>query len=312
MARVICDGKMGIFTGCLSLSAQQWLQRLLLQSSQTAFREQFQHKVRLYSPHRVSLQVKANGVDFHCEQSGYGDHSVLLLPGALGSSEIDFNNQLEKMNPEKFTIFGFDPRGYGRSIPPERDWPVNFRHRDAQDAVAVMNTLGRKTFSVLGFSDGGTTGLILAAQYPEHIRKLVVWGANAYLNKKDIEIHRGIEDIDHWSANSRNRYSQLYEVGYLRVHWNEWVKASRNCLAHSKGMFTDSQGDICKAELKNITCPTLILHGMKDPLTTTEHPVYLSKHIKKSRLHNIPGGNHHIHMFRADEFNKMVEDFLLE
>ncbi|XP_067650976.1 valacyclovir hydrolase-like [Haliotis asinina] len=173
-------------------------------------------------------------------------------------------------------------------------------------------TLGRKKFSVLGFSDGGTTGLILAAQYPEHIRKLVVWGANTYVNEKDIEIQRGMEDIGHWTASARSRYSQLYEDGYLRAHCSKWVKASRNCLAHSKFMFTDSQSDICKAELENITCPTFILHGMKDPLTTTEHPVYLSKHIKNSRLHIIPEGNHHIHMFRADEFNKMVEEFLLE
>ncbi|XP_067650974.1 valacyclovir hydrolase-like [Haliotis asinina] len=182
---------MGIFTGCLSLSAQQWLQRLLLQSSQTAFREQFQHKVRFYSARRLSLQVKANGVDFHCEQSAYGDHTVLLLPGALACSMTDFDNQLEKMNPEKFTIFGFDPRGYGRSIPPERDWSVTFRHRDAQDAVAVMNTLGQKRFSVLGWSDGGITGLLIASQYPDLVQKLVVWGANACITPEDMKMYQG-------------------------------------------------------------------------------------------------------------------------
>ncbi|XP_067650971.1 valacyclovir hydrolase-like [Haliotis asinina] len=295
---------MDIFTGCLSLSAQQWL-RLLPQNSKTAFRKQFHHNVRLYSARRVSLQVKANGVEFHCEQSGYGDHTVLLLPGALGSSETDLSNQLEKMNPEKFTVFGFDPRGYGRSIPPERDWPDNFRHRDAQDAVAVMNTLGRKKFSVLGFSDGGTTGLILAAQYPEHLRKLVVWGASSYIIEKDIKAQRGLEDIYTWNPKRMEPFFQIYGHEYLQAHWSKWIKANRNCLAHRNG-------DICKAELKNITCPTLILHGMKDPQTSSEHPVYLNKHIKNSRLHNVPEGDHYIHIKKADEFNKMVEDFLLE
>ncbi|XP_046549490.1 valacyclovir hydrolase-like isoform X2 [Haliotis rubra] len=285
--------------------AQQWVRRLLPRSSKTAFKEQFHHNVRFYSVRRVSLQVKANGVDFHCEQFGYGDHTVLLLPGAIGGSMTDFNCQLEKMNPEKFTIFGFDPRGYGRSIPPERDWPINFRHRDAEDAVAVMNTLGQKKFSVLGWSDGGITGLLLASQYPELVQKLVVWGTNAYITDKDMKMYQAVEDIDQWSARMKEPFIQVYGEKYFRVQWSNWVKAYSRYYTHNKG-------DICKAELKKITCPTFIIHGMKDPMVVAEHPVYLNKHIQNSRLHNMPEGKHNIHLRYADEFNKMVEDFLLE
>ncbi|XP_046549491.1 valacyclovir hydrolase-like isoform X3 [Haliotis rubra] len=288
-----------------TIFAQQWVRRLLPRSSKTAFKEQFHHNVRFYSVRRVSLQVKANGVDFHCEQFGYGDHTVLLLPGAIGGSMTDFNCQLEKMNPEKFTIFGFDPRGYGRSIPPERDWPINFRHRDAEDAVAVMNTLGQKKFSVLGWSDGGITGLLLASQYPELVQKLVVWGTNAYITDKDMKMYQAVEDIDQWSARMKEPFIQVYGEKYFRVQWSNWVKAYSRYYTHNKG-------DICKAELKKITCPTFIIHGMKDPMVVAEHPVYLNKHIQNSRLHNMPEGKHNIHLRYADEFNKMVEDFLLE
>ncbi|XP_046362067.2 valacyclovir hydrolase-like [Haliotis rufescens] len=308
MASVTCILKSGILTARLSpssISTKQWLRCLLPQKSNPAFRDKFRPNVRFYSVRRVSLQVKANGVDFHCEKCGSGDHTVLLLPGALGCTKTDFDPQLEKMNQEKFTVFGFDPRGYGRSIPPQRDWPLEFLQRDAEDAAAVMNTLGQKKFSVLGWSDGGITGLILAARHPELVQKLVIWGSNAYITEEDMKMYRAVENVDKWSARMREPFVQVYGEEYFRRQWSGWVKA------YSK-YFTDNKGDICKSELKNITCPTFILHGMKDPMVAAEHPVYLSKHIKNSRLHNMPEGKHNIHLRYADEFNKMVEDFLLE
>lgn len=35
-------------------------------------------------------------------------------------------------------MVGWDPRGYGKSRPPERDFPPDFLERDAKDAVDLM------------------------------------------------------------------------------------------------------------------------------------------------------------------------------
>lgn len=35
-------------------------------------------------------------------------------------------------------MVAWDPRGYGRSRPPDRDFPVEFFERDAKDAVDLM------------------------------------------------------------------------------------------------------------------------------------------------------------------------------
>lgn len=35
-------------------------------------------------------------------------------------------------------MVAFDPRGYGHSRPPDRDFPVDFFERDAKDAVDLM------------------------------------------------------------------------------------------------------------------------------------------------------------------------------
>ena len=46
-------------------------------------------------------------------------------------------SQLDRLNRDLLTIVAWDPRGYGRSIPPERTWDNFFEH-DALDAAALM------------------------------------------------------------------------------------------------------------------------------------------------------------------------------
>ena len=39
-------------------------------------------------------------------------------------------------------------------------------------------------------------------------------------------------------------------------------------------------GEICEKELHKITCPTLVIHGQKDPLVPDFHPLHLKEKIK--------------------------------
>lgn len=55
-----------------------------------------------------------------------------------GSTRTDFGPQLKSLNKERFTVVGWDPRGYGQSRPPDRDFPPDFFERDAKDAVDLM------------------------------------------------------------------------------------------------------------------------------------------------------------------------------
>ena len=75
----------------------------------------------------------------------------------------------------------WDPPGYGKSRPPNRTYPDDFFKRDADLAYNLMKSLGHTKFSVIGWSDGGITSLIMAAEYPENVHKMVVCGANAYI-----------------------------------------------------------------------------------------------------------------------------------
>ena len=98
----------------------------------------------------ISSKIQVNGVGIHYESAGNGSHVVLCMPGALGSTQSDFGPQLKGLKDE-FTVIAFDPRGYGKSIPPKRDFLLDFFARDANDAVALMDTLGKRELYKMSF-----------------------------------------------------------------------------------------------------------------------------------------------------------------
>lgn len=53
----------------------------------------------------------------------------------------------------------------------------------------LLQQIGFTKFSLLGWSDGGISSLILSAKYPESVEKLVVWGANSYVTPEEIQIY---------------------------------------------------------------------------------------------------------------------------
>ncbi|XP_042695701.1 valacyclovir hydrolase isoform X2 [Centrocercus urophasianus] len=255
-----------------------------------------------YGTSITSAKIQVNGVNLHYQQTGEGSHAVLLLPGMLGSGQTDFGPQLKSMNKQLFTVVAWDPRGYGQSIPPSRDFPPDFFERDAKDAVDLMQALKFKKFSLLGWSDGGITALIAAAKYPALIRKMVVWGANASVTQEDVRIYNGIRDVSKWSEKVKKPLEELYGHKYFAETCEAWVDGIAR--------FAEKSGSICQQLLPHIKCPTLIIHGEKDPLVPRFHAEYIHEHIKGSRLHLMPEGKHNLHLRFAEEFNREVEEFL--
>lgn len=251
----------------------------------------------------ASSKVTVNGVQLHYQRVGEGDHAVLLMPGMLGCGQTDFMPQIQKLNRKLFTVVAWDPRGYGHSRPPNRDFPPDFFERDAKDAIDLMKALNFQKASLLGWSDGGITALIAAARFPSFVHKMVIWGANAYVTQEDIQLYQGIRDVSKWSERTRKPLEDLYGREYLASTCEKWVDGI--------GQFQHlPDGNICRHLLSLVQCPTLIVHGEKDPLVPRFHADFIHKHVAGSRLHLIPEGKHNLHLRFADEFNKLVEDFL--
>ncbi|KAG5315111.1 BPHL hydrolase, partial [Acromyrmex insinuator] len=249
-------------------------------------------------------KVKVNNMEINYAKVGTGDHPVLLLPGALGSIWTDFKPQVENLNVDRLTIVAWDPPGYGKSRPPDRTFPDDFYQRDATWAYNLMKTLGYSKFSLIGWSDGGITSLLLASAYPDSVYRMVVFGANAYIHPDETKIYESIRDINKWSEKMRIPMIQIYGKDYFQKMWSDWIDAVLR-------LYEKQNGDLCKQVLPKIKCPTLIIHGAKDAMVLPEHPTYLKQNIANSKLHIFEKGAHNLHLRYSEEFNNLVTNFLV-
>jgi valacyclovir hydrolase len=204
-----------------------------------------------------------------------------------------------------FKVIAWDPPGYGKSIPPAKTFTTDFLEKDADLLNELMAVIEVPKYNVLGWSDGGITGMIIAGKYSSNVEKLVIFGSNAYILDEELKIYDGIRDVSKWSARMREPLEKLYGAEYFKTKWAEWVDTF-------KAIHKEKNGDLCKKFLKQITAETLILHGEKDPMLAKEHVPYLLQHIVGSKLISWPEGKHNIHLKYADEFNKKVAEFLMK
>src|SRR3954447_8680146 len=114
-----------------------------------------------------------DGVSIHYEEHGAGD-PVLLMHGFTESAR-DLAGVIDGLAPH-YRVIAPDLRGYGRSQPQPRDYPVDFYQRDARDMAALLGHLGITRAHITGFSDGSEVALLVAIQNPELARSVVAWG----------------------------------------------------------------------------------------------------------------------------------------
>jgi len=247
-------------------------------------------------------RIALPGLSIHFEQAGDGS-ALLMIPGALGTGAGDFQNQIGWFADRGFSVFAPDPRGYGGSRPPPRDFPLDFYHRDAADMFALMQAEGHERFAIMGWSDGANIATIMSARQPERVTKLVVFGGQSFLTAEEIAAFNQIRQISAWSPRADEAMRAVYgdELDDL---WDRYVDGQ-------EAMFT-AGGDLYRPLLAEVRCPVLVLHGARDPLVPGFHPEAIHRGIAGSRLHIFPEGKHNIHIRYADQFNAIALDFLTQ
>ena len=244
--------------------------------------------------------AQVRGVNLYYEDRGQGQ-PLLLIPGALGTGQSDFSPQLDALPGEGLRVIAPDARGYGKSRPPAREFPLDFYEQDARDCAALMDAIGCDSYAVGGWSDGAIIGLLLTLIRPRNVAKLVIWGGNAHLTTEDIEAYEQTRLLSSWSSRMVQAMGEIYG-DQLQNLWSAWCDAMQ--------AIYKAGGDICRQRLGEIHCPTFILHGSKDPLVPNFHADILHQGIPGSRLHFFPEGKHNIHQAYAQEFNRLLVEFL--
>ena len=103
---------------------------------------------------------------------------VLLLHGGLGNSSY-FGNLIPFLVGKGYRVVAIDSRGHGRSTGSKA--PQTY-HLMAEDVVTLLDALHIQRVRLVGWSDGGCTGLDLAINHPKRLKGLFTFGANSVVS----------------------------------------------------------------------------------------------------------------------------------
>ncbi|MCE3076715.1 alpha/beta fold hydrolase [Chryseobacterium gwangjuense] len=231
----------------------------------------------------VGKTVKLNDAELYYEIYGEGEPLVLLHGN--GGSIQEFYKQIPELSKE-FKVIAIDTRAQGKS----KDFTkgdLNYKIF-ADDLKNVMDHLNIPKANILGWSDGGNTGLEFALKYPQHLNKLIIIGANAFPKGVD-------EDL------LKNFKSKVYVMNLANQPENETEKRLLNLMLN--------EPNISKKTLHQIQNPTLVLAGENDVIKK-EHTEMMAKEIPNAKLKIYPKATHYLPFEIAEDLNKDVIDFL--
>jgi pimeloyl-ACP methyl ester carboxylesterase len=115
-------------------------------------------------------QVQANGTVLHTETRGHGP-AVLLIAGA-GGDAAELAGVAATL-ADQFIVTTYDRRGNSRS-PRPAGWVQTSLAEQADDAAALLATLGHSPAVVVGTSAGGSIALEVALRHPDAVRAAIV------------------------------------------------------------------------------------------------------------------------------------------
>ncbi|WP_316805515.1 alpha/beta hydrolase [Pedobacter nototheniae] len=219
----------------------------------------------------------------------YGNGEPLLLLHGNGGSINSFWQQIPAFS-QKYKVIAIDTRGQGNS----KDLTTeNFSYNlFAEDLKTVLDTLHLKNVNILGWSDGGNTGLILASKYPDYVKKLITMGAN--LNPTETALSKKI----------------LIQTAKDIKRLKEENKASNTVIIRLLEMLL-KEPDIKPEQLKSVKAKTLVIAGGKD-LILENHTRLIAKSIPDAQLILLKGQTHYVVTENPTLFNKTVLTFLEE
>ena len=163
------------------------------------------------------------------------------------------------------------------------------------DLNALLDKLGLKSCYVIGWSDGGINGLLLAIRHPDKVKKLAVTGANLWPDSTAVDPF-----VYKWAMS----YNKMLKDTIAKMKTNLPEAKNQLKLAH----LLSYEPHITTAQLKTISCPTLVIGGDHDVIRT-EHTMLIAQSIPNSYLWIIPNSGHSTPIYKKEQFNQVVSDF---
>ncbi|MCB1749689.1 MAG: alpha/beta fold hydrolase [Gammaproteobacteria bacterium] len=270
----------------------------------------------------TSRTVRTADWNLHYHEAGTG-HPLILLhgsgPGATGWS--NFSGNLPGL-ARHFRVLAVDMPGWGASdvCPVDR-----LEHVDA--ALQFMDTLGIERAALIGNSMGGITAVRLAAEHPERISHLITMGAALNRAPRLFGPGDGPSEgikvlVEAYRTPTTENMMRLVEIMCFdkRFASEDLCRQRAEAASAQPEHLTNFLAGLSKGwpapkfasyeQLMGIRAPALLVHGRDDRVVHWEHTLHLVSHIPNSRMVLINRCGHWAMIEHADEFNRLVIDFV--
>ncbi|MDO3640632.1 alpha/beta fold hydrolase [Mucilaginibacter sp. L3T2-6] len=221
----------------------------------------------------------------------YGKGEPLLIIHGNGGSINNFVYQIPYF-AKNYQVIIADSRAQGKSVDHKDSLSYEMM---ADDLNALLDRLNIKQANVIGWSDGGINGLLLAIHHPDKVKKLAVTGANLWPDTSAVDPFV----YDMVLKQNKVAADTIKKIKNLTPEMKDQVK-----LLH----LLSYEPHIKLEDVSKITCPTLVIGGDHDVIRP-KHTMLIADHIPNSYLWILPNSGHSTPLFYKDLFNQVVGDF---
>ena len=232
----------------------------------------------------VGKYLTTRGIKLYYEIYGKGE--PLLLIHGNGGSMNGFRYQIDFFS-KKYKVIGVDSRAQGKSVDTSS---VLTYEMMADDFNALLDSLKIDSANVIGWSDGGINGLLLAIRHPKKVKKLAITGANL------------VPDTSVFTPYN----NQMNESDLAKLRSLKQDSKTRNAIKVVHMMQVEP--NISLADLHTIKCPVLVMGGDND-LIKPSHTLQIYDNIPQAYLWILPFSGHATPQRRKDDFNPKVLEF---
>jgi 3-oxoadipate enol-lactonase len=261
--------------------------------------------------------INIRGVEYYYEDSLRGKDTIFFSHGLLWSGWM-FRLQVEALKPF-YRVITYDHRGQGRTEGPKDGYDMDSLYEDAVELIKRLANGNPVHFA--GLSMGGYVGQRLAARNPELIKSLILLETSAdeepKENVKQYKLLNWIvKYIGYWPV-EKNVLKLMFGDHFLNDPDRKWEAE-----IYLKKLKENSRKHIVKAvegviyrksvlhELKNISCPTLILVGDEDKPAPLAKSEMIKAEISQAILQVIPQSGHTSTLEAPEYVNHKILNFL--
>lgn len=259
------------------------------------------------------------GVRLAYDSTGEGE--PLLLIHGLGAHRGTWDDVLPRLSSQ-YRVYRVDLKGFGRS--PK---PLDEHYSLVDQAVCVRELvaeLGLTKLVLIGHSLGGAVSLVLAAQAPSLVSRLVLLAAPAYVSDTPLALRLVRYRPMQWLL-KKLPVSWILPFVVYRVYENwavltqERLRSYREPLDSAGARHAVIQTALCTAperieELSgrhaDVTSPTLLIWGARDAIIPVSTGSRLTEELPDARLVVIPRCGHVPQEERPDQTVESILSFL--